>query len=116
MSGEGARLLLDEMFAPQIAEALRRRGHDVVALVADPELRALPDPEVYEWAGGQRRRVVTENVKDFRVLVAPGTGPECCSQAAAAFHAVAATSARSWTPSTSGSSLPSPRRVPSRTG
>lgn len=75
MSGEGARLLLDEMFAPQIAEALRRRGHDVVALVADPELRALPDSEVYEWAGGQRRRVVTENVKDFRVLVATGTGP-----------------------------------------
>lgn len=75
MSDPGVRLLLDEMFAPRIAEELRRRGHDVVALVADPELRALPDAAVYEWAGDHDRRVVTENVKDFRPLVATGTGP-----------------------------------------
>lgn len=75
MSGESARLLLDEMFSPRIAEELRSRGHDVVALVADPELRALSDTEVYEWAGGQQRRVVTENVKDFRPLSATGSGP-----------------------------------------
>lgn len=75
MSGAEARLLLDEMFAPRIAEELRRRGHDVVALVADPELRALPDAAVYEWAGEQHRRIVTENVKDFRPLLAAGTGP-----------------------------------------
>jgi hypothetical protein len=70
-----ARLLLDEMFAPQIAVELRRRGHDVIALVADPELRALSDAEVYAWAGDRGRRVVTENVKDFRPLVGAGTGP-----------------------------------------
>lgn len=64
------RLLLDEMSSPRIAEELHRRGHDVVALVADPELRALPDAAVYAWAADENRRVVTENVKDFRALVA----------------------------------------------
>ncbi len=75
MTGTSVRLLLDEMFSPTIAEELRRRGHDVLALVADAELRALSDPEVYTWAGEQRRRVVTENVKDFRTLVASSAGP-----------------------------------------
>lgn len=72
-------LLLDEMFSPKIADELCRRGHDVVALVADPELRALSDPAIYAWAGEHGRRVVTENVKDFRGLVtgdsASGSGP-----------------------------------------
>lgn len=68
------RLLLDEMFSPQIAQQLRQRGHDVLALVADPELRALADAEVYAWAAERGRRVVTENVKDVRVLVADGYG------------------------------------------
>ena len=70
----GRALLLDEMFSPAIAKQLRRRGHDVLALVADPELRALSDPEVYAWASEHGRRVVTENVKDFRPLLASGTG------------------------------------------
>ena len=74
MSQDPTRLLLDETFAPQIAEELRRRGHDVIALVADPELRALSDAEVYAWAGDRSRRVVTENVKDFRPLVGVGAG------------------------------------------
>lgn len=75
MSRKPASLLLDEMFSPRIAEELRRRGRDVLALVADPELRSLSDPEVYAWASDQGRRVVTENVKDFRPLVATGSGP-----------------------------------------
>lgn len=70
-----ARLLLDEMFAAQIAAELRGRGYDVLALVADPDLRALTDPQVYEWATNRGRRVVTENVQDFRPLVAAGAGP-----------------------------------------
>jgi hypothetical protein len=68
------RLLLDEMFPPRIAEQLRYRGHDVIALVVDLELRALSDLEVYAWAAEQGRRVVTENVKDFRLLTADGHG------------------------------------------
>lgn len=75
MTAAAPRLLLDEMFAPGIAEQLRRRGHDVVAVAADPDLRALPDVALYEWATAHRRRVVTENVKDFRPLVAAGVGP-----------------------------------------
>lgn len=75
MTGEPERLLLDEMLSPQLAEQLRSRGHDVLALVSDPELRALSDPEVYTWATEHGRRVVTENVKDFRPIVADGHGP-----------------------------------------
>jgi uncharacterized protein YbjT (DUF2867 family) len=74
VSGRPEALLLDEMFSPRIAEELARRGHDVVALVADPELRALTDPEVYAIAGERGRRVVTENVRDFRVLLSDGSG------------------------------------------
>jgi hypothetical protein len=40
-------LLLDEMFAPVVAEALRDKGYDVVAVVAEAGLRALSDDEVY---------------------------------------------------------------------
>jgi Trk K+ transport system NAD-binding subunit len=36
-------LLLDEMFSGAIAEQLRAKGHDVLAVVADPDLVALPD-------------------------------------------------------------------------
>jgi predicted nuclease of predicted toxin-antitoxin system len=62
------RLLLDEMFSPQIASELARRGHDVVAVAADPELAGLPDEQVLEWATSQGRCLVTENVKDYEVL------------------------------------------------
>lgn len=62
-------LLLDEMFPPSIAEELRRRGHDVIAVAADPQLRSMTDQDLYAWAATQARRVVTENVKDFRRLV-----------------------------------------------
>jgi predicted nuclease of predicted toxin-antitoxin system len=63
-----ARLLLDEMFSPQIAAELVRRGHDVVAVAADPELAGLPDEQVLEWATSQGRCLVTENVKDYEML------------------------------------------------
>ncbi len=65
----GPSLLLDEMFSPVVAQRLRERGHDVVAVVADPTLRALGDAELYEWARSNGRRLVTENVKDFRPLL-----------------------------------------------
>ncbi len=74
MTPEPERLLLDEMFSPRIADQLRQRGHDALALVVDPELRALADAEVYAWAAEHGRRVVTENVKDFRPLLAEGHG------------------------------------------
>lgn len=68
-----AALLLDEMFSPTIAAELRRRGHDVIAVAADPQLRSMTDSELYAWLTGERRRIVTENVKDFRRLLMQDT-------------------------------------------
>jgi predicted nuclease of predicted toxin-antitoxin system len=66
------KLLLDEMYAPVVAEQLRSRGHDVVS-VHDAEYRRLegaPDEEVFAAAAGEGRALVTENVPDFRRLEA----------------------------------------------
>ncbi len=62
-------LLLDEMHAPRVAAALRDRGHDVIAVAEDPELRALTDQDLLLYAASESRRIVTENVKDFRRLI-----------------------------------------------
>lgn len=59
------RLLLDEHFTPALAIQLRRRGHDVSAVVEQRELVALPDDEISERAIAQRRAVVTNNVPDY---------------------------------------------------
>lgn len=59
------RLLLDEMYPAAIAAGLRDRGHDAIAVVERPELRMLPDPELFAAAQAERRIVVTENVRDF---------------------------------------------------
>ncbi len=63
------QLLLDEHYAEAIAAALRAAGHDVVAPVADAELRGTSDPELFRHAADANRRIVTENVKDFRPLL-----------------------------------------------
>jgi hypothetical protein len=62
------RLALDEMFSPQIAAELVKRGRDVVAVAADPGLVGLPDEQILEWATGQERCLLTENVKDYEAL------------------------------------------------
>ena len=62
-------LLLDEMHAPVLAAALHDRGHDVIAVVEQEELRALTDEELFGWAAERGRRIVTENVKDFAPLL-----------------------------------------------
>ena len=67
MKGNGARLrlLLDEMYPSVVAERLRARGHDVVAVTERPELRSLADADVFTVSQNERRTVVTENVADF---------------------------------------------------
>jgi hypothetical protein len=65
---ELVQLLLDEMFSQSVAEALRARGHRVVALVERPEMRAMPDADVFAWAAAQRCWLLTENVKDFQPI------------------------------------------------
>jgi Domain of unknown function (DUF5615) len=58
-------LLLDEMFSDSLAEQLRSRGHDVVAVVADPMLVPLPDDQILAEATAAGRALVTANIKDF---------------------------------------------------
>ncbi|MGH2946627.1 MAG: DUF5615 family PIN-like protein [Solirubrobacteraceae bacterium] len=64
------RLLLDEHYAPEIAEQLRRRGHDVIAVSERPDPRGLADEVHLATSPEQRRAIVTENVGDFRPLLA----------------------------------------------
>jgi hypothetical protein len=58
-------LLLDEMFSGVIAEQLRAKGHDVLAVVADPALAGLPDEQILAHATSTGRALVTANIKDF---------------------------------------------------
>ena len=62
-------LLLDEHYSEAIAAELRAPGQDVIAVVADVELRAQPDVDIFRRAAASGRRIVTENVKDFRPLL-----------------------------------------------
>ena len=61
------RLLLDEQISVKVAEELRRRGHDVVA-VSETELGGVADEDVLARAVADRRVVVTNDIRDFRLL------------------------------------------------
>jgi hypothetical protein len=50
-------LLLDEMFAPMLAEQQRAEGFDVVAVAGHATLAAASDGEVMRWAAAQSRRL-----------------------------------------------------------
>jgi hypothetical protein len=63
-----ASLLLDEMFSGLIAEQLRSKGHDVIAVVTDPALVGLPDDQILAHATDHGRALVTANIKDFMPL------------------------------------------------
>ena len=70
MSGTAAAgLLLDEMFSPVIAAALRDLGDEVLAVAERGELRAMTDDEVFAWATGRGWWLLTENVKDYRPVL-----------------------------------------------
>lgn len=62
------RLLLDEMLLAVIAQQLRHRGHDVVAVDELPELRGLADDELFEHAQRDGQAIVTYNRDDFLAL------------------------------------------------
>jgi hypothetical protein len=63
------RLLLDEMYPPSLADVPRDMGHDVLAVAGLPALTGSDDATVLEAATAERRCLVTENVRDFAVLV-----------------------------------------------
>ncbi|MBV9382288.1 MAG: DUF5615 family PIN-like protein [Streptosporangiaceae bacterium] len=58
-------LLLDEMLSGAIAKQLSAKGHDVRAVVAEPELVSLPDEQILEHASAAGRALVTANIEDF---------------------------------------------------
>jgi predicted nuclease of predicted toxin-antitoxin system len=64
------KALLDEQLSPRIAELLRDRGHDVLAVGERQDLAGRSDRVILEVAVGEERAVVTNNVKDFRPLAA----------------------------------------------
>lgn len=63
-----ARLLLDEMYPPALAMALRDKGHDVIVVAATAGLNGCDDATVLDAAVADGRCLVTENVRDFAVL------------------------------------------------
>jgi len=62
------RLLLDEHVDPRIAERLRERGHDVVAVTQRSDLLGATDEDLFEIAVEERRAVVTYDLAGFRAL------------------------------------------------
>lgn len=62
------RLILDEMLSAVIAQQLRGRGHDVCAVTERPELRGLPDSDLFEHVQRERRALVTYNREDYLAL------------------------------------------------
>lgn len=104
------RLLLDEMYSMAIAEGLRRRRVDAVAVTERPELRNISDADLFAAAQQEQRAMVTENIRDFApiandydarglahhglVLVHPGTYPRGSSRTIGAMVSALATLVR----------------------
>lgn len=63
------KLLLDEMYAPEIARQLRQQGHDVVSVKERPELIGASDEELLGLMAAEGRAIVTNNAIDFVPLV-----------------------------------------------
>ncbi len=62
------RLLLDEHLDPRLAEKLRARGHDALAVAEDPALHGLSDPALLDHALVEGRAIVTYDAADFSGL------------------------------------------------
>lgn len=63
------KLLLDEMHSPAVARTLQESGHDVYAVAGDPLLRGMADADLLQYAAETNRAIVTENVRDFAILI-----------------------------------------------
>jgi hypothetical protein len=63
------KLLLDEQISGKVADRLRAKKHDVLAVTADPSLRGMGDADLFELAREQGRALVTYNRIDFEPLV-----------------------------------------------
>ena len=68
------KLLLDEMYAPVIADNLTEASFDVVAVASQPGLRGMTDEDLLTYATNHERALATENVADFMPLAAQWAG------------------------------------------
>lgn len=59
------KALLDEMLPPAIAQQLRHRGRDVIAVAERVDLRSLPDGDIFRFAQAEGRAVVTRDRADY---------------------------------------------------
>jgi predicted nuclease of predicted toxin-antitoxin system len=59
------KLALDEMYAAAVAEQLRDRDHDVIAVSERADLRGTADEDLFAWAQTEDRALVTDNQRDF---------------------------------------------------
>lgn len=59
------KLLLDEMYTAAVAEQLRERDHDVIAVAERAEVRGSTDEDLLDWARTEDRALVTDNQRDF---------------------------------------------------
>lgn len=62
------RLLIDEMYSPEIAERLRDLGHDVISAQERDDLHSRPDHELFQLMQAERRVIVTNNHRHFAPL------------------------------------------------
>lgn len=62
------RLLVDEIFSPEVARHLSDAGHDA-AYVSDVDLRATADHRIVAYAAEADRVVVTENAADYVPII-----------------------------------------------
>jgi hypothetical protein len=63
------RFLLDEMYSDTISSELRNRGVDAISIHDRSQLEGSTDEEVMRVAIGERRVLVTNNVRDYAPLV-----------------------------------------------
>lgn len=64
------KLLIDEMWEPELAEQLRLRGYDVVSVHERSDLEGRSDDLILRAALREGRAIVTENYPDFRTRMA----------------------------------------------
>ena len=62
------KALLDEMLPPAIAEQLRERGYNVIAVAERADLRSLPDGDIFAFAQSEGRATVTRDRADYLLL------------------------------------------------
>lgn len=83
------KLLIDEMYSPEVAERLRDRGHDAVSAQERTDLTAAADADVVRLMQLERRVIVTNNHRHFAPLA------HVALQGGETFHGILFTSDKS---------------------